>query len=151
MECYVEDMLNLAMIKAQKLTLNPTNFNLLKVTKFVKETFGMKLVAKGVKLNFMLTEKLSLPTDQDLSLLNDSRPDRESLLEKEHLSLVALRKEDHPILFGDERRLKQVLLNLVKNAMKFTNNGFIYVVLAYHYETQMLVGHVRDTGVGIAK
>ena len=61
MECYADDMLNLAMIKAQKLRLNPTNFNLFKVTKFVKETFGMKLVAKGVKLNFMFTEKLSLP------------------------------------------------------------------------------------------
>ena len=45
----------------------------------------------------------------------------------------------------------QVLLNLIKNALKFTRSGSINVALAYDIDNQMLVGHVRDTGVGIAK
>ena len=61
-----------------------------------------------------------------------------------------MHKRDYPLLTGDKRRLKQVLLNLVKNALKFTTEGSISVALAYHYDTCMLVGHVRDTGVGIA-
>ena len=59
-------------------------------------------------------------------------------------------EEDYPWLNGDERRLKQVLLNLIKNALKFTDTGSVEVQLAYHCDNQMLVGHVRDTGAGIA-
>ena len=45
----------------------------------------------------------------------------------------------------------QVLLNLVKNALKFTTQGSISVALAYDHNKCLLVGHVRDTGVGIEK
>ena len=69
---YVEDMLNFAMIKAQKFTVNLTNFNLYKVTKFIKETFTMKVEAKGIILNFVLTEKLSLPDLFDREILESS-------------------------------------------------------------------------------
>ena len=61
MQGYVEDMLNLAMIKAQKFNLNFTNFNLARVTKFIKETFTLKVEAKGIRLNFVLADKLSPP------------------------------------------------------------------------------------------
>ena len=54
-------MLNFAMIKAQKFNLNFTNFSLAKVTKFIKETFKLKAKAKGIKLNFVLADKLSPP------------------------------------------------------------------------------------------
>ncbi len=34
-------------------------------------------------------------------------------------------------LLGDERRLKQVLINLVKNAKKFTDKGGIEIKVSY--------------------
>ena len=54
------------------------------------------------------------------------------------------------VLFGDERRIKQVLINLVKNAKKFTEKGKIQIKASYNEQVQSLVVHVNDTGVGIS-
>lgn len=55
-----------------------------------------------------------------------------------------------PTLHGDETRLKQVLLNLVKNSLKFTDHGGVKVYLSYDQTRKMLIGQVRDSGRGIA-
>ena len=49
---------------------------------------------------------------------------------------------------GDERRLTQVLLNLVGNAIKFTDHGEV-AILAVSSNGSFTVA-VRDTGPGIA-
>jgi signal transduction histidine kinase len=52
---------------------------------------------------------------------------------------------------GDERRLKQIVLNLVSNAIKFTPaNGRVSVTLAEAVERDGITVAVADTGIGIA-
>lgn len=56
-------------------------------------------------------------------------------------------------LVGDHHRFRQVLLNLIGNAIKFTNSGEIVVLAKCRsLEADQLLLHVavRDTGVGIA-
>ena len=53
-------------------------------------------------------------------------------------------------LIGDNRRLKQVLINLIKNALKFTKRGEVKINISYRSPSQLLVVHVKDTGAGIA-
>ena len=48
---------------------------------------------------------------------------------------------------GDPARLRQVLYNLVSNAVKFTHHGEVCVTIAY--ENDQLGIDVRDTGIGI--
>jgi len=53
---------------------------------------------------------------------------------------------------GDSVRLKQVLVNLVGNAMKFTENGGIDILVEYEQEPhgiERVKFSVRDTGIGI--
>ena len=58
-----------------------------------------------------------------------------------------------PVLVGDALRLGQVLINLIGNAMKFTEHGQIDVgveVLDQGVTTAKLAFTVRDTGIGIS-
>ncbi|MCJ8210727.1 response regulator [Mucilaginibacter sp. RS28] len=56
-------------------------------------------------------------------------------------------------LSGDSMRLRQVLINLIGNAAKFTRKGEIYIGIslrAYENDIADVVFEVRDTGIGIA-
>ncbi len=57
--------------------------------------------------------------------------------------------EDLPPVWADAQRARQVLLNLVSNAAKFTDQGFI-AVRAWADDAYVTVS-VQDTGIGIPK
>jgi len=50
----------------------------------------------------------------------------------------------------DPTRLKQVLLNLCSNAIKFTENGFVTIKLTYTPEEKNIDITINDSGVGIS-
>lgn len=70
------------------------------------------------------------------------------------LELVGLVFADVPnIVQGDPGRLRQILINLIGNAIKFTNQGDVTVQALHVKETQedvVVRFEVTDTGVGIA-
>ena len=49
----------------------------------------------------------------------------------------------------DVFRIKQICINLLQNALKFTYTGSITLDLDYNKHNQYLVGKVSDTGIGI--
>ena len=53
------------------------------------------------------------------------------------------------IVTSDERRIKQIIMNLVSNAIKFTNEGMVDV--AAGQKGTIVEVNVRDTGIGMAK
>jgi len=53
-------------------------------------------------------------------------------------------------LYGDEQRLKQILVNLVGNAIKFTEKGDVQINLYCSHPLQWVI-EVVDTGIGIPK
>ncbi|HWE23988.1 MAG TPA: PAS domain S-box protein, partial [Myxococcales bacterium] len=92
----------------------------------------------------------------ELSLCDELGDILQALAVRAHrkgLELIGDIDDDVPqLLIGDAGRLRQVLINLVGNAIKFTDQGEVVV----HIETQEQSGHevvlrftVRDTGVGI--
>jgi len=73
----------------------------------------------------------------------------ESLAEEKKLALKVMIPTDLPTGKGDERRIAQVLLNLLGNAIKFTEKGEIRVEVRVSSETFLV--SVSDTGPGISK
>ena len=65
------------------------------------------------------------------------------------IDLLTRVPEDLPAMTGDPRAFKQIVLNLVSNAIKFTERGGSVTVSAAA-EGSRLVLRVADTGVGIA-
>lgn len=52
-------------------------------------------------------------------------------------------------IYADEPRLRQILLNLVGNAIKFTEKGEVKVVLEKHHKKYHFI--ISDTGIGISE
>jgi signal transduction histidine kinase len=67
---------------------------------------------------------------------------------QKNLELRSAGPESEILLVGDERRIEQVVANLVSNAIKYTVSGS--VTLAWLRENDRLRIDVRDTGPGIS-
>ena len=58
--------------------------------------------------------------------------------------------EDIPsVLHGDEIRVRQVMLNLINNAIKYTHEGSVGVAVSFDKPSGLLSVCVKDTGIGI--
>lgn len=76
-------------------------------------------------------------------VLTLSRP----LISNKDLELINSIKPGVPPVDADENRLQQILLNLVDNAVKFTESGTITV--SAEVKAELLYTSVADTGIGI--
>jgi signal transduction histidine kinase/DNA-binding NarL/FixJ family response regulator len=53
------------------------------------------------------------------------------------------------VLFGDEIRIRQIILNITNNAIKYTAQGGVTINVAYLTNEKKLQVKVKDTGMGI--
>ncbi len=71
--------------------------------------------------------------------------------ETAEVELVTEIAPELPAMRGDEQKLKQILLNLVSNAVKFTRQGGRAKIAAGYDPDGGIVIRVEDTGIGIAE
>lgn len=71
----------------------------------------------------------------------------EPMLKREHVRLVQEVEGDLPPLYTDPDKVRQIVTNLLANAVKFTKAGTIHVVAGAR--NGVLVITVADTGIGI--
>lgn len=78
----------------------------------------------------------------------------EAKIQEKTLELIKIYDPEIPeILLGDPVRLHQIILNLVGNAVKFTNKGSISIsvrILHENHEYATIEFSISDTGLGIA-
>ena len=83
-------------------------------------------------------------------VIEDVRQMVHSAVESKGLKLVIEVQPDLPLVYLDRTRIRQVLLNLVTNSLRFTRKGSI-TLHAFMESEDLLKVEVIDTGVGIAK
>ncbi len=87
------------------------------------------------------------------ALINDLVNMIRQRAEKKGLDLVVEASDELPsVLFGDEIRIKQVITNILTNAVKYTEQGSVTLRVSHETkedETILLCVSIIDTGIGI--
>jgi len=93
------------------------------------------------------------PNIQELNLLDDVFEDIakefQRQIESKGLSFNITNKVSEPIIRGDQYSLVQIFVNLIDNAIKYTNKGKIEVEIDKSDKTIQVM--VSDTGIGISE
>jgi hypothetical protein len=59
-----------------------------------------------------------------------------------------------PLVMGDPVRIRQIIINLVNNSIKFTHKGGVTITVTLEFKTEQdcgLLFAIKDTGIGIPK
>ena len=94
----------------------------------------------------LVEEKVNIGelVDESIRMMNGK-------IKAKHINLIVAIDPALPALWGDKRKLRQILLNLFSNALKFTAEGGTITVagkMDHHHNIQITV---TDTGIGIAE
>ncbi|MCI5599483.1 MAG: HAMP domain-containing sensor histidine kinase [Ruminococcus sp.] len=114
-----------------------------RLTSIVEELLDISRIQSGrMKL---MTEKIDLVAELDeaVYMLKER-----SIQERKHLMFDSP-IEPFPPVMGDKNRLRQVFLNIIDNALKYTPEGGNVIVQILNKETNIEV-LISDTGCGIA-
>ncbi len=106
---------------------------------FSKITAGIiEIVKENTNLNQLIENILE---ESQLSLADGSKNNVE-------IKFVKTLEDSQADFISDERRLKQVIVNILDNAIKFTKEGFIEIGYKQVREDVIEI-YVKDTGIGI--
>ena len=76
-------------------------------------------------------------------------------LREKNVSLISKLDSSIPkVLMGDPHRINQIILNLVDNAIKFTEDGEVCIAINVTHETEKSISilfEISDTGIGIRR
>ncbi len=82
-------------------------------------------------------------------LVKDVYVEMEELVKEKNLKLIFEEKEPNIEIYADKSKIRQVLINIINNSVKFTEKGYIKCTISKEDEKSKIV--VKDTGIGIQK
>ena len=124
------------------------------------EMKNLTIVMKEVRrLNKLVSDVLKLTKEDAIVTINKSEIDLKSMVyditeqyedicELQHKKLEFEYKSKDKIIFSDKEKLRQILIILIDNAIKYTNNEDTIKVTIYDENTNIIID-VLDTGIGI--
>jgi signal transduction histidine kinase len=83
-------------------------------------------------------------------LVSEVKAELEPIIMRSKLAVTLDLQKDLPPLITDRQKVKQIVLNLLSNALKFTHHGGITISARADKRERMVQLSVADTGIGIA-
>ncbi len=123
-------------------TLGKVNDNGKHLLSLINDLLDISKIEAG-QLKLFVEDDINL--ERDFAAVTDVA---RSLLADKPVELVTRIDPNLPLMTGDRRRIRQIMLNLVGNACKFTEQGSITISLKR--DGDEIVFSVKDTGPGIA-
>ena len=124
-------------------------------------SYSHRIATNGLHLLGLINDILDLSKIEAGRMTLDLAPVMLDTLVRETLAEFEGQTRDRPValradipdairsIHADASRMKQVLINLIGNALKFTERGMVTVVVEVEADGQPLSIAVRDTGIGI--
>ncbi len=127
-------------------TINNSGIHLLNI---VEDIFDISLIEAGQIKIAKKEEKLHEILDEidEIVRAEQKRTGKSNL----DLKLIIPPESIDLLIFTDASKLKQILINLLKNALKFTNEGHVHFgyQIVRNQNKKILKFYVEDTGIGI--
>ncbi|HZV02801.1 MAG TPA: ATP-binding protein [Planctomycetota bacterium] len=83
------------------------------------------------------------------ALVAEVMSELEPIITRSQLTVTTDVDGDVPTLFSDRQKIKQIVLNLLSNALKFTHRGSVTIAARHDRATRIVSIAVTDTGIGI--
>ena len=92
---------------------------------------------------------LNLSTFKVPELVEEVMSELEPIIKRSNLSVRSMMPRGLPGLKSDRQKVKQIVLNLLSNALKFTPAGYVKIGASFDPKTRNISIAVSDSGVGI--
>jgi signal transduction histidine kinase len=93
---------------------------------------------------------LQLSTFRIPELVGEVKAELEPIIMRSKLTITVDVPRDLKPITSDRQKVKQILLNLLSNALKFTHHGGVTIAARQHAKERTMTLSVTDTGIGIA-
>lgn len=138
--------------------VNMEDRKVFKTSKQIVENIDI-IVSEGERLTHLINEVLDISKMEEgkiqwnmgevsiKDMLEKSLIATSALFEGKNIKLIKNIEENLPIIYGDMERLMQVVINLISNAIKFTDKGYVRCEAKRNGEE--IIISVVDSGIGI--
>ncbi len=140
---YIETLLDGALDdkKVNKYFLDKANQHTLNLNVLINDLIDISMIESGeMRMSyryFNINEYINQIIQEMIPLANEK-----------NIKLIYFPARDGLQLFGDKTRLKQVFTNLITNAIKYTEQGKVEVLVEEEPKFGKII--IRDTGIGIS-
>lgn len=139
---YIETLLNGALSdpKVNKHFLEKANNHTVSLSNLLNDLIDISMIESGeMRMSFRYFDIVSFIKN----IINELY----HMAEEKNIKLVFIPAQETLDVFGDKEKLKQVFINLLQNAIKYTDKGEVEILL--ENEKKFVNVMIKDTGIGI--